>query len=145
MLSLKYCLSILFNVNCILFLPYLLLLYNLLYALFIIVFNTQPLAVTSMLVHLHIPSYLAVHALLLLCNTQSMGSVSYMHPPVLANYLETPLPEFTYSTNKNINILLALTGFIFSMPYVYALHQSSSGANPGNNSTINGTNNSSYS
>ena len=45
-------------------------------------------------------------------------SVSYVHPPVLASYLETPLPEFTYSTNKNINIVLALT----ESPFLYIVH-----------------------
>ena len=52
----------------------------------VVVFTTQPQAVTSMLVHVHVPSYLAVHALVLFFyNMQSIGSVSHVHLPVLAS------------------------------------------------------------
>ena len=54
--------------------------YNLLYVLFnsSIVFNTQPQAVKSMLVHVYVSACICI-----VYNTQSIGSVSYVHPPVL--------------------------------------------------------------
>ena len=50
-----------------------------------IVFDTQPQAVTSMLVHAH-AYYLPGSACICIItyNTQSIGCVSYLHPHVLA-------------------------------------------------------------
>ena len=54
----------------------------------VVVFNTQPQAVISMHVHACTGMYMylpgSAYTCIVFYNTQSIGSVSYMHPPMLA-------------------------------------------------------------